>query len=167
MLFYKIYLMNPYDTENEIGNRPLIRCFQKANVDYYIEDCNPFLVVYVDEGLFVRELFTAEFLRRSNICNQPYSESEDILRFNDLVRFKAVPITKQELYSLLPLGNNQVFVKAIEKAIFNLDNGFELSTMEELSSDRYAQLSAFQDGLTTIDPYSERYIESKTLRYRR
>ena len=167
MLFYKIYLMNPYDTEEEIGNRPLARCFQKTGVSYFIEDCNPFIIAYVDEGLFIRELFTTEFLRKSNICNKPYSESEDVLKFNDLVRFKAVPITKEELYNLLPLGANKLFVKAIEKAIFNRDNDFELSTMEELSEDRYVQLSAYQDGLTTIDPYSDRYIDMKALRHRR
>lgn len=167
MLFYKIYLMNAYDTEDEIGNRPLIRCFQKSGVSCFIEDCNPFLLVYVDEGLFIRELFTREFLRKSNICNKPYAESEDVLKFNDLVRFKAVPITKEELYNLLPLGANKDYIKAIEKAIFNKDNNFELSTMEELSEDRYIQFNAFQEGLTTIDPYGEEYRESKALRHRR
>ena len=167
MLFYKIYFMNPYDTEGEIGNRPLARCFQKTGVSYYIEDCNPFLVVYIDEGLFIRELFTTDFLRKSNICNKPYAEAEDVLKFNDLVRFKAVPITKEELYNLLPLGANKEFVKAIEKAVFNIDNDFELSSMEELSEDRYVQLSAYQDGLTTINPYCDEYIDMKALRHRR
>ena len=167
MLFYKIYLANPYDTDNEIGNRPLARCFQKTDVSYYISDCKPFIVAYIDEGLFIRELFTKEFLRKSNICNMPYSESEDVLRFNDLIRFNAVPISKEEYNNLLPLGSNENFLLALKKAIFNDNNDFELTTMEELAEDRAVQLDAFDNGLTTIHPYSDKYIGSKALRHRR
>ena len=130
MLFYKIYLLQPYDTEDEIGNRPLIRCFQKTGVGTLVEDCYPFIVAYVDESLFIRELFTGQLLKRSNICNKPFFGKEDNLRFNDLSRFKSESISsKEELYSLLSLKRNKDFVNAITTAIFNIPNEFELSQL--------------------------------------
>ena len=115
-----IYLVNPFDTEDEIGNRPLARCFQKSNVSYYISDCKPFIVAYLDGNLFLREMYTNEFLRKSNICNKQFAESEDILRFNDLIRFNAVSIKDQdEVEKLRRLKTNIDFILGIKKAIFN------------------------------------------------
>lgn len=167
MLFYKIYLMNPYDTENEISNRPLLRGYKKLGINCLVDDDKPCIIVYVDEGMFVREFFTREFLRKSSFCNNPYSESEDILKFNDLIRFKAVAITKEELYAILPLGQNKDFIKVIQKAIFDLDNDFELTNIEESNQDKGIQFEAFDKKLTTIHPYSERYKERAALRYKR
>ncbi len=167
MLFYKIYLENYYDTEDEISNRPLIRAYQKTGVTNLIEDYIPFVIAYVDEGLFIREFFTGEFLRKSNFCNKPYSDSEDVLKFNDIARFKAKAISKEDLYKLLPLKRNNAFIQAIGKAILKIDNDFELSTPSEIEEDQACQLEAYNNGLTTIHPYSDRYIEIKALRHKR
>lgn len=167
MLFYVIYLENAYDTEDEISNRPLVRCYQKTGVSNLLEGYIPYVVAYVDERLFLREFFTTEVLRKSNFCNKPYSDSEDILKFNDLVGFKAVPISKEEVYRLLPLKRNEDFLKAIEKAVLKKDNDFPLSTPGELEEDEACQLEAYTNGLTTIHPYSDRYREIKALRHKR
>ena len=168
MLFYKIYLENNYDTEDEISNRDLIRCFQKSGVANPIEDYVPYVVIMVDEKLFIREFFTGELLRKSNFCNMPYSESEDILKFNDLARFSRVEnISKQEVYRLLPLRKNDIFMQALSKAILKVDNGFELTTPAEMAEDEACQLDAFNNGLTDIHPYSERYREIKALHKKR
>lgn len=168
MLFYKIYLENNYDTEDEISNRALIRCFQKSGVGNPIEDYVPYVVIMVDERLFIREFFTEELLRKSNFCNMPYSESEDILKFNDLARFNRVePISKEEAYRLLPLRMNNIFMQALSKAILKVDNDFELTTPAEMAEDEACQLDAFNNGLTDIHPYSERYREIKALHHKR
>ncbi len=167
MLFYKIYLVNPYDTENQIGNRPLLRGYIKSGVNSLIENGVPFILAYVDDGLFIREFFTTEFIKKVNFCNMPFAGPEEILKFNDLARFEVKSISKDELFNLLPLKKNADFIKVLQKTLFNVDNDFELSTPEDLSGDRFVQLSAYQDGLTTIDPYSDSYMNSEALRYRR
>ena len=64
MLFYKIYLVNPYDTENQIGNRPLLRGYIKSGVNCLIENGIPFILAYVDDGLFIREFIPC---KRGNV----------------------------------------------------------------------------------------------------
>ena len=167
MLFYKIYVINPFDTEAQIGNRPLLRGYLKSGANCLVENGIPVILAYVDEGLIIREFFTGEYLRKKNLCNYPYDDPEEMLRFNDLSRFEVESITKDELFDLLPLKKNADFIKTVEKAIFNVQNGFVLSTPEDLESDFTYQLSAFQDGLTTIDPYGENYQNSEALRHRR
>lgn len=167
MLFYKIFLDCPYDTENQIGNRPLYRGYIKSGANELVEDGVPYILTYVDDGLFIREFFTTEFLRKANFCNLPYETPEDFIKFNDLSRFRIVPVDKDELFDLLSLRKNKALLCAIQKALFNLENDFELSSMEDLAADRAIQFDAYQQGLTTIDPYSAQYRENRALRYRR
>ena len=167
MLFYKIFLDCPYDTENQIGNRPLLRGYLKSGAEVLIEDGAPYILTYVDDGLFIREFFTTEFLRKANFCNPPYSTPEDFIKFNDLSRFRIVPVDKDELFDLLSLRKNKELLSVIQKALFNIENNLEISTIEELAADRAVQFDAYQQGLTTIDPYSQQYRENKALRYRR
>lgn len=167
MLFYKIFLDFPYDTENQIGNRPLLRGYLKSGAEVLIEDGKPYILTYVDDGLFIREFFTTEFLRKGNFCNPLYQMPEDFIKFNELSRFRIVPVDKEELFNLLSLRKNKELLLVIQKALFNIENDFEISTMEELAADRAIQFDAYQQGLTTIDPYSAQYRENKALRYRR
>jgi len=154
MIFYKLYLVSPYNTEKEISNRPLLRGYKKLGLDCLIEDNQPCIFVYVDESMFVRELFTGEVLRKSSFCNNPFSETEDLIKFNELINFKVVSLTREEVCNVIPLKDNSEYIKVIQKAIFGLDNDFELTNTEEENLDRLIQIEAYQKRLTTIHPFN-------------
>ena len=58
-------------------------------------------------------------------------------------------------------------MQALSKAILKVNNDFELTTPEEMDEDEAYQLEAFNNGLTNIHPYSERYREIKALHQKR
>ena len=64
-------------------------------------------------------------------------------------------------------GNNEAFVNLLTETFLDGDGDLEIASPEELAADRAIQLDAFDQGLTTIHPYSERYINMKAKRHRR
>jgi len=164
MIYYKIYLNNNYETQNEISNRPLERGYIKTGAINLIND-KPFLLVFIDQDMLVHEAFTGNYLRMCYITGD--ENNENILTFNDLVNFNFELVTPDEMSKFIALRNNKNLKRAIRKIIFNEENEFEVSTMEELAEDRAIQAAAYEKNLTTINPYSQSYIDKQCLRLRR
>ena len=164
MIFYKIYLVNNFETEKEISNRPLARGYEKVGANELLENY-PSIIVFIDNDMLVHEFFTGSYLRKYNITGD--SNDSAILAFNDLSQFYFELIPEQDIQKYNNLRKNLELRKVITKVIFNQNNDFELSTMEELAQDRAIQFEAFTNGLTTINPYSEEYMGNASLRYRR
>ncbi len=169
MIYYKIYLMNNYETEQEISNRPLKRGYLKAGVNELLNDKSlvnePFIIVFVDRDMLIHEYFTGSYLRMLNITGK--SEDNDILIFNDLIKFNFERIPEDSINKYASLRANKKLRDVIRKIIFNENNDFEVTTMEELAEDRAIQFDAYTNGLTTINPYTEEYIKDKSLRLKR
>ena len=164
MIYYKIYLCNNYETENEISNRPLERGYIKVGAINLINE-KPFLLVFVDRDMLVHEFYTGAYLRMCNITGS--DEDDSILTFNDLIQFNFESVNDSELQKFVALRNNKNLKKVIRKVIFNEDNDIEVSTMEELAQDRAIQSTAYDNNLTSINPYTDRYINKPCLRLRR
>ena len=164
MIYYKIYLCNNFETEKEISNRPLERGYIKTGATNLINEV-PFLVVFVDQDMLVHEYYTGGYLRMCHITGS--DEDDNILTFNDLIQFRFELVKPDELEKFVELRNNKALKKAIRKVIFNDENDFEVSTMEELAEDRAIQFDAYDKQLTSINPYTESYIGKPSLRLRR
>ena len=161
MIFYKIYLSNNYDTEQEISNRPLERGYIKAGAGNLINGI-PFLVVFVDNDMLVHEYFTNNYLRISNLTGN--SEDDGILTFNELIQFNFDLVSEDELNTYSKLRANKDLKKVIRKVIFNEDNEFEVTTPEECDQDRLIQENAFNNNLTSINPNTDSYLAKQSLR---
>ena len=154
MIYYKIYLCNNYETENEISNRPLERGYIKVGAINLINE-KPFLLVFVDRDMLVHEFYTGAYLRMCNITGS--DEDDSILTFNDLIQFNFESVNDSELQK----SNKN------RRGIRKEDNDIEVSTMEELAQDRAIQSTAYDNNLTSINPYTDRYINKPCLRLRR
>jgi hypothetical protein len=164
MIFYKIYLINNFETDNEISNRPLARGYEKVGAKELINDY-PAIIVFIDNDMLVHEFYTGSFLRKYNITGD--REDSSILTFNDLSQFNFDLIPEEDIQKYNSLRRNLELRKVIAKVIFNQNNDFEVSTMEELAQDRAIQFDAYNNGLTTINPYSEEYMGNQSLRLKR
>lgn len=165
MIFYKIYLINNFETENEISNRPLARGYEKVGAQQELINEHPAIIVFIDSNMLVHEFYTGDFLRKYNITGDVKDSS--ILTFNDLSQFNFDLIPEEEIGKYSSLRKNLELRKVIAKVIFNQDNDFEVSTMEDLAEDRAIQFDAYNKGLTTINPYSEDYMGNQSLRLKR
>ena len=164
MIFYKIYLVNNYETEQEISNNPLKRGYLKAGADELIEQ-EPFILVFVDNDMLVHEFFTGQYLKGNNITGN--ENDNNVLSFNDMSYFNFLPVNYGELPKYEKLRNNKNLRLVIQKVIFNENNDFEVSNMEELANDRALQFNAYENGLTSFNPYTDSFINKRSLRLRR
>ncbi|MBP5684424.1 MAG: hypothetical protein J6X02_04125 [Bacilli bacterium] len=177
MIYYKIYLINNFETDKEISNRPLARGYNKAHAPqlitkYPVVEGNtelnveyPAIIVFIDNDMLLHEFYTGNFLRMYNITGKENDSS--ILTFNDLSHFSFDLIPEEELPKYKELRKNLDLRKVIAKVIFNQDNDFEVSTMEELAEDRAIQHDAYNNNLTTVNPYSFEFIKRDSLRFKR
>lgn len=144
MEFVKVIYKNDYDSVEMRGKRPLLRAYNKLGISTFIDEEDPFVLGYMVNGSI------HEFLTHVEINASEY-EVVDTNYVKSCVG-KCDNIELEKLHKLFLVIFNQQ----------QIDLGCEISNSDEIAKDRAIQFEAYNNNLTSINPYDERYINCYT-----
>lgn len=147
MKYGKIIIKSNYENEGDLVLRSYVRALKKAGAFPFIDGDNGYIFgVIKEDGLF-HELLTGKVIDYDNI--------EDIT-ITDINRL---------------FGNESWDINLvrdiIQKIIFkeDVELNFEVSTMEEKAKDRIVEFEAYNNNLSTINPYTRLGEEQEDSNY--
>ena len=148
MKFVKITYKNDYDTTDRKGKRPLLRAYEKAGVKSFIEGGNPIVLAVLNKNCLYEMLTNKPLL----VKNFEYEE----INYEYVRTIIHNAIDNKELRKVYDIISVMFFNE-------DIDLGFEISDMDEMSRDRNIQFSAYNDDLTDINPYSHDNLNDYTI----
>lgn len=140
MKYAKIIVKNNYEKEQDLVFRPLVRAYQKVGASTLLEDGNAILLGTIDDNGIFQELFT-----RKIIDFNGYQEIDQLD-----VWYKIASLSTEEA---------NIIRSVIDKIIFNenITLDYEISTINDLANDRRVDFDAYNNALSSHNPYSEPY----------
>ena len=135
MEYAKIIVKNNYEKRGDLVLRSYIRAMRKIHEGRLLDGDNAVIYGVVNNGEF-HELFTNRVINHSDYI---YVNIDEI--------FDVAMIDKDRKLLL-----NKIMRKVLFNEKVNLD--FEVSTMEELFSDRTVEIDAYEKRLSRIHPYA-------------
>ena len=144
--FVKMFYTMDYDTLNMKSRRPLLRAYQKAEVNELIENDCPFVIGYIYDGSLFEYFTSREIISNGNLVEVSYGEVFD-------------------LYNKLSDAKKKKIIDIIGVMFFKdeIDLGFDITNIYEMGDDRRLQWKGYQVGLTDISPYDRDKMNDYTI----
>lgn len=149
MKYVKMIYTKDYDTTSSKSKRPLLRAFQKAGITELIENDCPFILCYTHNGKMYDFVTHREIV--ANGQSYQVVTREEVGKIVDAIGYEKYKV----LYRIMCV----MFFD--EKQ----DLGFEITTIDEMDSDRKEQWKAYcdEENLTDISPYDRDTMNDYTI----
>ena len=136
MRYAKIIVKNNYEKRGDLVLRSYIRALKKINESRLLDGDNAVIYGVVNENGEFHELFTNE-----------------IIDFDEYIY-----VNIEEIFdvAMMPDDRKELLTRVMQKVLFRKERvflDFEVSSLQDLSDDRYVEMEAYEKGLSGIIPY--------------